>query len=129
MPSLAALAEFYEIVIYSMAEENYVDAFTKFIDPEDKIISYALNRRHNVRDIVRDKYYKDLSILLSGRELKDIIIVDNSFSVVIQKENLIPISSFEGVDTSDTMRSLTNFLIQLAKVDDSTQIIKNDFVD
>ena len=54
---------------------------------------------------------KDLSLLLSGRDIKDIILIDNRVcSYMINMENGIPIKNFMGDKNDRSLESLTLYL-------------------
>lgn len=75
--AIKILSEYYEIILYSLGEENYVNTIVDIIDPGCQYVSFALNRNHNVIDLDEGKHLKNLKIFTCNRELKDIIIVDN----------------------------------------------------
>ena len=63
----------------------------------------------------KELYAKDLRILLgpgSGRELKDIIVVDNLISnFMVHLANCVPIKDFEGYEEDTVvLKSLTKYL-------------------
>jgi TFIIF-interacting CTD phosphatase-like protein len=71
------------------------------LDPDEEIFDHMLSREHCLNIEKHKINVKDLSLLLSGREMKDMIIVDNHvLSYVINLENGIPIKDFYG-DKSD----------------------------
>ena len=70
-------------MIYSLGDALYIDKFVSIIDPTHELISYVFSRNHNVMDLETDKTYKDLSLLLENRNLKDIIMVDNLYRGVV----------------------------------------------
>lgn len=73
-------------------------------------------------------YIKDLKILEEGRQLQDMVIVDNNIqSFFLQLSNGIPIYEYTG-DKSDTMLPLlTDYLMQFMDCDDSRVKIDKDF--
>jgi len=63
-------------------------------------------------------FYKDLS-LLKNRNLKDIILVDNSCTCFsLNLENGVPIVPFYNDKSDEELLALIEFLIPLAQVDD-----------
>ena len=91
--ALDFLAKFYEICVFTAGTQDYADAALDFIDPERQIIKHRLYRQHCVNP-VHGVYVKDLRII-RDRELKDIVIVDNSIiSFAYQFDNGIPIKAF-----------------------------------
>jgi len=79
-----------------------------------KVVKHRLFREACIHH--KGNYVKDLSQL--GRDLKDIIIIDNSpASYIFHPTNAIPISSWFS-DMADTeLTDLTPFLEDLSKVD------------
>lgn len=74
--ALDFLAKYYEICVFTAGTQDYADACLDYIDPEKQIIKHRLYRQHCVNPIY-GVYVKDLRII-RDRELKNIIIVDNS---------------------------------------------------
>lgn len=71
---------------------------------------------------------KDLTILLNGRSLSDIVIVDNKIeSYASNLENGIPITDYLGQDQDEMLKILERYLINLRKTDDVRQVILKDF--
>lgn len=74
--ALDFLAKFYEIVVFTAGTQDYADAALDFIDPNRQIIKHRLYRQHCVNPC-HGVYVKDLRII-ADRDIKDIILVDNS---------------------------------------------------
>jgi CTD small phosphatase-like protein 2 len=74
--ALDFLSKYYEICVFTAGTQDYADACLDFLDPERKVIRHRLYRQHCVNPC-SGVYVKDLRII-SDRNLKDIIIVDNS---------------------------------------------------
>jgi CTD small phosphatase-like protein 2 len=71
---------------------------------------------------------KDLSLLLNGRNIKDIIIIDNKVeSYSSNLENGIPIKSFYGDPNDKMLKSLKNYLMKLKDKYDVREQITKDF--
>ena len=69
-------------------------------------------------------YVKDLSEL--GRDLKDVLIIDNSpTAYLFQPDNALPISSWYEDKTDTCLYDYVQFLIALSKVDDVRPILKS----
>lgn len=94
----------------------------KILDPSGKIIKTVLNRKNCIR---RDNFHiKDLRIL-QGRELKDIIIVDNLIeNFVGQMENGIYVPTFTGHVVDTELVTIMNFLKSIAGVSDVRPYVK-----
>ena len=82
--------KFYELIIFTASKPEYANPIINLID-ERKLCSHKLFRDHC--SLFNKQLIKDLTKL--GRDLKDIIIVDNTPSVFsLNKENGIPIPSW-----------------------------------
>lgn len=91
------MAEYYEVVVFTAALQEYADWVLNQIDP-DGCIKYRLFRQHAVP--CGNSFAKDLTKL--GRNLKKIIIVDNvADNFRLQPENGILIRSWID-DPNDT---------------------------
>lgn len=66
----------FEICVFTAGEQGYADTVLDFIDQEGQIIKHRLYRQHCVQ-AASGVYVKDLRII-EDRDLKDIVIVDNS---------------------------------------------------
>ena len=75
-----------------------------------------------------DIFIKDLKILEEGRDLKDIIIVDNCIqSFFLQLSNGIPIYDYTGDKKDEVLLTLTGYLKSFLKEDDVRVKISKDF--
>lgn len=82
--------KFYEIVIFTASVSKYATPLINLID-EKKLCLHRLYREHC--SLVNTSFIKDLKKL--GRDLKDIIIIDNTpLAYSLNKENGIPIVSW-----------------------------------
>ena len=71
---------------------------------------------------------KDLSLLSEGRDIKDIIIVDNKVeSYSVNLEHGIPIKSYMGEPDDDHLMLLKKYLLKLKDCDDVRPGIRRDF--
>jgi CTD small phosphatase-like protein 2 len=95
MNALEFLSTNYELCIFTAGDKAYADAILDRIDPNKEYIAHRLYRQHCTK---RGNFYvKDLRII-EDRDLKDIILVDNSIiSFAFQMNNGVPISSFHGL--------------------------------
>ena len=110
---LNLLKEYYEIVIFTTATQNYADPIIDNIGiRRGKYFNYRLYREHCT--IINNDIIKDISLL--GRDLSKIIIVDNiQQNFKLQKENGILISSFWGEDDNDkVLLRLGRILVSIA---------------
>ena len=84
------LSYYYEIIIFTASSEKYANTIMNIIDIKNKV-SHKMFRDDCT--ILGDVYIKDLNKI--GRELKDIVIIDNNiFSFAYQQENGIPIKNW-----------------------------------
>lgn len=125
---LRRMTRLFEVVIFTASVSNYADPLMKELDGQGYGF-YKLYREHCTYR--QNSYLKDLSRM--GRELKDLIIVDNlPHSYRLQPENGIPISSWYD-DQSDTeLDTLASLLERLASVEDVRpyiqKIVRNEKV-
>ena len=70
---LKTLSQYFEIVIFTAASQDYADWILDVLDSEHKYISHRLYRQHTQYD--DGVYVKDLHLL--GRDLNKTIIIDN----------------------------------------------------
>lgn len=109
---LEAMSRHYEIAIFTASEKAYADAIINKLDPERRLISKRLY--NSDCDQVNGIFVKDLSKL--GRNLKDVILVDNTvLCFAFQLNNGVPILSYFGSGKgSDTeLIDLKEFLISV----------------
>ena len=111
---LEKVKKYYEIIIFSEAEQNYVDLAASSIEENKKYFDYKLYRQHTT--IENEEFIKDLNKI--GRKLSNIIIVDNMpQNFRLQPENGIYIKPFWGKDNEDdVLFGLSKILLQM--VDD-----------
>ncbi len=124
------MKELYEIVIYTSADKDYADRILDFIEGKDK--KYFEHRLYCEQCLIKEGSYifKHLELLCSNRQLKDILIVDNSvknFGLFVR--NGVPITDYNGCDTDYQLAYLGNYLRMIAGEDDVRNIIKHDFAD
>ena len=109
---LEKIKKYYEIIIFSEAEQNYVDLAASSIEENKKYFDYKLYRQHAT--IENEEFIKDLNKI--GRKLSNIIIVDNMpQNFRLQPENGIYIKPFWGKDNEDdVLFGLAKILLQMA---------------
>lgn len=122
---IRSVCEIYEVVLYTASMETYGVAVSNHIDPE-RLIPYRLFR--NKCSLVRGKVVKNLAHL--GRDLKDVVIIDNSpSSYSLQPCNGIPIKSWVGDKNDEELKELMSVLELLAKVDDVRDYLRELVID
>ena len=120
---LQRLSKLYEIVIFTASVSKYADPLLDLLD-KDNYCSFRLFREHCT--MIGVTFVKDLNKL--GRDLKDVIIVDNSpLSYSFNKENGIPILTWFSDKNDKELLNLIPILEFLSCVNDVRDYIK-DFV-
>ncbi len=122
----------YEMVIYTSAGKDYADKILDYIEGEDRPQQYFAHRLYESQCIAKEDSYvfKDLQVLCSNRDIKDIMIVDNSvrnYSLFVR--NGIPITDFEGAKEDCELSYLGKYLRKLAEEEDVRTAIKHDFAE
>lgn len=110
----------YEVIIFTASLSLYADPLLDLIDTSG-CISYRLFRDHCT--LYNNTFVKDLSVL--GRDLKNVIIVDNSpTAYMFQPENAIPILTWFD-DMKDTkLFELAVVLELMASVKDVRDVVR-----
>jgi RNA polymerase II subunit A small phosphatase-like protein len=117
---LERMATKYEIVIFTASLSKYADPLLDIIDKPGHC-QYRLFREHCT--LINASFVKDLKRL--GRDLKDIIIVDNSpISYALHPENGLPIQSWYDDKNDKELYNITPILEFLADVGDVREHIK-----
>jgi Dullard-like phosphatase family protein len=119
---LKELSKFFEIVLFTAAEEDYTDIVLKELN-KNNYITHVLCRKYT--ELNNGSYIKDLSKL--GRDLKRVCIVDNNkdnFS--LQPENGLFISSYYGEQNDNELNILCQDLMKIIELqpDDIRPVIK-----
>ena len=111
---LRKMSKLYEIVIFTASVEEYAKMLINLIDTKN-ICSHKLYREQCTYE--NFLYIKDLRKL--GRDLKDVIIIDNSPNAYsLNKENGIPISTWLDDENDRELYDLIQILEFLSFVDD-----------
>ena len=96
----------------------------KLLDPEGTHIDCILSRENCL--VVSDCLIKDLRVI-SNRDLKSLIIVDNSVVTFCQQlDNGIPITTFNGDKNDNELQRLLPYLKSLATSVDVREPLKRD---
>ena len=116
---IKVMKDYYEIIIFTASISKYADILMNIIDPNNYCV-YRLFREHCT--FINNNYVKDLTRL--GRNLKDIIIVDNSpLSYSFHPNNGLPIISWFDDHNDRELENITPILIFLSTVDDVRKYI------
>ncbi|KAJ3015730.1 hypothetical protein HKX48_004415 [Thoreauomyces humboldtii] len=116
---LEAMGKIFEVVIFTASLSKYADPVLDELD-KTRAVSHRLFREHCVH--IRGNYVKDLSLL--GRDLKDVLILDNSPACyVLQPSNAVPVSSWFNDPNDTELADLTPFLADMKAVDDVRMVL------
>jgi hypothetical protein len=108
------MCELFEVVFFTASTSNYAEKVLDALDPERRAL-HRLFRQHCT--LINCEFVKDLSQL--GRDLKDVIIVDNLPSCYsLQPCNGIPILTWIENKSDRELDRLSSVLEPLSKVDD-----------
>lgn len=108
------MAKYYDVVIYTASLKEYADPVIDKIDP-NKVVKGRLFR--DSCTIYNSLFVKDMKLL--GKNLKDVIIIDNSeTSFLFQPENAIHISAYFEDKTDIELYYFMPVLQLLSKVND-----------
>ena len=117
---LEKMSKKYEIVIFTASLSKYADPLLDIIDKQG-FCPFRLFREHCT--LINSTFVKDLKKL--GRDLKDIIIVDNSpISFALNPDNGLPILSWFDDRNDRELINLIPVLEFLSEVDDVRDFIK-----
>ena len=108
------VAELFEIVIFTASQKRYADCIIDRLDP-GKFVKHRLYREHCVS--THKGFIKDLSLL--GRDLKSVVIVDNSpLAYEWNSDNAIPIETWTYREDDRNLEKVFKFLKELHQVED-----------
>jgi len=111
---LTRMGELYEVVIFTASLAEYAEPLVRELD-KTNVVASLLYRQHCTP--FNGVYVKNLSLL--GRDMKDIILVDNSpNSFIYQPENAYHIKNFFDDKTDTELDKLTAFLENIVNIDD-----------
>ena len=120
---LEKLVQKFEIILFSAASPEYTNKIAKKLDPNGKFFTNILNENQCISR--GNKYFlKDLRIF-KGRDLKDIVIIDNEvFNFSSQIDNGIYVPTFKGEEDDQELLKLLDFLLTLEGVNDVRPLVK-----
>ena len=111
---ITTMKDYFEIVIFTASISKYADILVNIIDPNN-YCPYRFFREHCT--FINNNYVKNLDKL--GRNLKDIIIVDNSpLAYSLHPNNGLPILSWFDDYNDYELDNITPILIFLSTVND-----------
>ncbi|KAJ3007692.1 UNVERIFIED_CONTAM: hypothetical protein HDU68_003390, partial [Siphonaria sp. JEL0065] len=112
----------FEIVVFTASLSKYADPVLDMLDIYG-VVKHRLFREACLHH--KGNYVKDLNLL--GREIKDIIILDNSpVSYIFHPSNAIPISSWFNDPNDTELLDLIPFLEDLKHVVDVTTVLSQE---
>jgi RNA polymerase II subunit A small phosphatase-like protein len=118
---LQKVSEMYEVVIFTASLRAYADPVIDFID-KSQVVSSRLFRGDCV--VLDGSYVKNLSSL--GRDLKKVVIVDNSpVSYSFHPYNAVGISSWFDDKEDVELLEVFDVLRSLCEVEDVTKVLRN----
>ena len=120
---LHEMKSIYELIIFSENSKEYVEPIIDLIQKKENYFDYIICKPFITYDS-RGNEIKDLSLL--GRDLKNVIVVDNIKQYYKNKENLICIKSFFGDINNDkrTLKLLGNILKEIKTDSESSGDIR-----
>lgn len=95
---LEQLRSFYELVLFTAGSRDYLDCVSNFLRDENGVSYFDhLLCKDYMRVLPNKTYEKDLSVLLEGRSINDILIIDNNETKIkTHAQNVIPIMDYTG---------------------------------
>mmetsp|Transcript_30570 Transcript_30570/g.90694 ORF Transcript_30570/g.90694 Transcript_30570/m.90694 type:complete len:324 (-) Transcript_30570:42-1013(-) len=118
---LRAVADCFEVVIYTASMSKYANPLMDVLDPQGYCTSRLFREACTKHD--QGGYMKDLSKL--GRNLKDVIIIDNSpICYALQPHNAIPIKTWRNDYSDQELLELIPILNALVTVEDIPAVLR-----
>ena len=114
---LSQVAEKYQVGVFTASHREYANAVIDLIDPAGELIEFRLYREH-CYETTEGIFIKDLRVL-RNRDLKDVILVDNSvYSFGFQLDNGVPIIPYFNDPNDQELVYLAQYALSLASADD-----------
>ena len=105
---LQELSQYYEIVIFGIEDQNFVEQISSSLDPFKLNIFYSLGKE--ATRLSNGKYIKDLRLM--NRNLENILVLDyDPDNVKFNPENLIVVPEFKGDPNDRELIHMIHFLI------------------
>ncbi|KAI9321137.1 HAD-like domain-containing protein, partial [Zopfochytrium polystomum] len=119
---LQRLGTQFEVVVFTASLSKYADPVLDMLDKHN-VVRWRLFREACLHH--KGNYVKDLSQL--GRDLKDVIILDNSpASYIFHPQNAIPITTWFNDPNDTELLDLIPFLEDLKLVDNVSSVLGNE---
>lgn len=117
---LKRLSKHYEMIVFTASLSKYAEPLMQQLDPQ-QLCSYKLFREHCT--FFNQAFVKDLTRL--GRDMKDVIIVDNSpVAYLFQPENAMPAVSWYDDSSDQELLRLATLLERIAYEEDVRRVVK-----
>ena len=114
---LNKLKKYYEIIVFTAGSKDYAELVRSILDPKREIFNYILSHESCLKTR-NGLVVKNLEIL-KGRNLRDIIIVDNlAQNFGLHVNNGIPILSWYGDKSDNELSYICDYLIAASYADD-----------
>lgn len=122
---LSAASRLFEVIVFTASQRVYADTVLDYLDPTHTLIHHRLYRENCIP--VKGMYVKDLR-LLAGRDLKDIVLVDNTvISFINQLDNGIPIPTWTNDPSDCELLHLISFFPALLQAADVRTVLSSTF--
>ena len=122
---LCAASDLFEVMVFTASQKVYADTVLDYLDPTHRLIHHRLYRENCIP--AKGMYIKDLR-LLAGRELRDIVIVDNMVvSFINQLDNGIPIPTWTNDLSDRELLHLISFFPALLEAADVRAVLNSTF--
>ncbi|TNV83688.1 hypothetical protein FGO68_gene5131 [Halteria grandinella] len=119
----------FELILFTAGTEEYANTVQRTLEKHEQFFDLILSREECQKHPLRsDCVIKNLTQLLSDRQIGEIILVDNKatgFAANIQ--NGIPIKDYYGDKSDNWLRHLTSYLNSFIRESDVRYKIKRDF--
>jgi len=126
---LEYMSKRYELIVYTAAENDYADAVLNLIEYKmhRQIFAYRLYGQQCVK-LYEMCVFKYLDILCGDRDIKDIVLVDNTVrNYALSIRNGLPIKAFKGDENDKEFIYLAKYLRMLTQEENMQIKIKEDF--
>lgn len=117
--------------MFTSSSKIYCNGILKnVIEDQEEFFDFKIFKDHLYYKPNQNIFIKNLDLLLEGRSLKDIIIVDNKSSNYADHIfNGIPIKEYNGDPSDNCLKHLSDYLIKrMLTTEDVRSIIKEDFL-
>jgi len=114
---LAQCATKYQVGVFTASHKEYADAVIDIIDPAGTLINFRLYREHCFQT-KEGIFIKDLRVI-RNRDLKDLILVDNSvYSFGFQLNNGVPIIPYFNDPADQELVYLAQYVLSMSHAED-----------